>query len=189
LISSFSLVTESVPAFQSTAVAQVFDSYPPAIRKHALRLRELIFEVAKKTSAVDRIEETLKWGEPAYVAYASTLAHKPARVPTSTKQSRTKQTGPRFRPKERIIGSAVRIGWKANDPDRVRLLFQCQTTLIDSFHERFADEFTFEGNRAIVFEKDDVLPREALAICIAAALTYHVQALKTALAESARRRA
>jgi hypothetical protein len=163
-----------VPAFQSTAVAQVFDSYPPAIRKHALRLRELIFEVAKKTCAVDRIEETLKWGEPAYVAYsspaqASALEHAGAH----TKRNTTEHRGPRFAVKERVIGSAVRIGWKASDPERVRLLFHCQTTLIETFRERFRVEFTFEGNRAIVFEKDDVLPNDELAFCIAAALTYH----------------
>jgi hypothetical protein len=174
LISSFSFVTESVPAFQSTAVAQVFDSYPPAIRTRALRIRALIFAVAKKTSGVSRIEETLKWGEPAYVAYSSPAqasAHERASV--RMKRKATEHRGPRFAAKERVIGSAVRIGWKASDPERVRLLFHCQTTLIDSFRERFAGEFTFEGNRAIVFEKDDVLPNDALAFCIAAALTYH----------------
>jgi hypothetical protein len=57
-----------------------------------------------------------------------------------------------------MIGSAVRIGWKKSDPDRYRLLFDCQTHLVDSFRERFLNQFTFEGNQAIVFGLDDRVP-------------------------------
>lgn len=152
-------------SFQTDAVAQVFDAYPPAIREQALRLRELIFEVAAETPIVGRVEETVKWGEPAYVAYGK------RRQATNT----ASQPGPRFTPKEKIIGSAVRIGWKASDPDRVRLLFHCQTTLVDSFRERFAREFTFEGNRAIVFQNGGALSLKSLKACIEASLTYHAK--------------
>ena len=31
----------------------------------------------------------------------------------------------------------------------------------------------FEGNRAIVFDESDAVPTDSLAVCIAAALTYH----------------
>jgi Domain of unknown function (DU1801) len=151
--------------FQTDAVARVYDAYPPAIRERALRLRALIFEVAARAPSVGRIEETLKWGEPAYAAYGKRLL----------KATSASPTGPRFTPKEKIIGSAVRIGWKASDPDRVRLLFHCQTTLVDSFRERFPREFTFEGNRAMVFESGDALPLKSLAACIAASLTYHAK--------------
>lgn len=54
------------PSF-NPAVAQVFDSYPPGIRRRLLELRRLIFETAAATEGVGRLEETLKWGEPAYV--------------------------------------------------------------------------------------------------------------------------
>jgi hypothetical protein len=36
-----------------------------------------------------------------------------------------------------------------------------------------AAHFRFEGNRALVFERDAALPKDSLALCIAAALTYH----------------
>ena len=32
-----------------------------------MRLRELIFETAEQTEGVGRLEETLKWGQPAYL--------------------------------------------------------------------------------------------------------------------------
>ena len=53
--------------FQSTEVATKFDSYPSSVRQELLRLRELIFKVSQSTPEVGEIEETLKWGEPAYL--------------------------------------------------------------------------------------------------------------------------
>ena len=49
------------------AVQAVFDSYPPALRKKLLALRQLILHTAASTQGVGELEETLKWGEPAYV--------------------------------------------------------------------------------------------------------------------------
>jgi hypothetical protein len=53
--------------FQDPAVATKFDGYPPAARRKLLALRELVFRTAAATPGVGAIEETLKWGEPAYV--------------------------------------------------------------------------------------------------------------------------
>jgi TfoX C-terminal domain len=53
--------------FTSAAVQAVFDSYPPALRKKLLALRQLILDTAASTEGVGEIDETLKWGEPAYV--------------------------------------------------------------------------------------------------------------------------
>ena len=50
------------------AVADVFESYPPAIRKKLLSLRKLIYEVAAQDKNIGALEECLKWGEPAYLA-------------------------------------------------------------------------------------------------------------------------
>ena len=51
----------------NAAVAAVFASYPPAIRRKLLALRSLILKTAASTPGVGALEETLKWGEPAYV--------------------------------------------------------------------------------------------------------------------------
>lgn len=124
-------------------VAAVFGAYPPAIRSKLLALRELIFETAASTQGVGKLEETLKWGEPAYL----------------TLESRS--------------GSTVRIGWKKSKPTQYAIYFHCQTNLIETFRTLFPSEFKFEDNRAIVFEESDAVPTESLAFCIATALTYH----------------
>jgi hypothetical protein len=92
---------------------------------------------------VGELEETLKWGEPAY----------------ATKNR---------------AGSTVRIDWKAKDPDRYAMYFHCQTDLVSTFRALFPKDFTFEGNRALVFKLGDRLPKDALAFCIAASLTYYL---------------
>jgi hypothetical protein len=53
------------------------------------------------------------------------------------------------------------------------MYFNCKTTLVDTFKTLFPNEFKFEGNRAIVFTESQVLPTDALAFCVGAALTYH----------------
>ena len=129
--------------FSSPAVARTFDSYPSAVRSRLLALRELIFATAAAIDGVGELEETLKWGEPAYL----------------TSQSRS--------------GSTIRIAWKKSKPARFAMYFNCQTTLVEMFRTTFAGDFQFEGNRAIVFDVGVTPPTDALSLCIAAALTYH----------------
>jgi hypothetical protein len=133
-----------VNAIKSPEVAAVFESYPPKFRRKLLALRELILETALSTEGVGAIEETLKWGEPAYVT------------------SETKS------------GSTIRIGWKKSAPAEYSIYFHCQTTLVADFRRQFPDTFEFDGNRRIVFGEDDRVPRGPLSSCIAAALTYHL---------------
>jgi Domain of unknown function (DU1801) len=104
----------------------------------------MIFDAAKALPAIGELEETLKWGEPAYIT------------------SQTKS------------GSLVRLGWKAKDPTNIRVLFHCQTNLVETFKTLFADELVFEGNRAIMVKVNEPLPKQALRLCIEAALTYRL---------------
>jgi len=53
--------------FTTPAVAKVYEAMPPAARKTALALRELLFEVAADTARVGTVEETLRWGQPSYI--------------------------------------------------------------------------------------------------------------------------
>lgn len=53
--------------FTCPEVASKFDSYPAGARSALLALRELIFNVAASTPGVGALEESLKWGEPAYL--------------------------------------------------------------------------------------------------------------------------
>jgi hypothetical protein len=129
--------------FENEAVARAFENYPPEIRRKLLALRKLIFKTAFLTEGVGELEETLKWGEPAYLT------------------SRSKS------------GTTIRIGWKKSSPSQYAMYFHCQTNLVDRFRTLFPTEFKFEGNRAIVFHVSDAVPVDSLGFCIAAALTYH----------------
>lgn len=110
-----------------------------------LSLRELIFETAAKTDGVGELQESLRWGEPAYL----------------TTQSKS--------------GTTIRIDWKAKAPDQYAMYFHCQTGLVDSFRSMFPTSFRFEGNRALIFGVAEKPPTDALEFCIEAALTYHAR--------------
>jgi hypothetical protein len=127
---------------QDESVKYVFDSFPPRIKNQLLVLRDLILSTASTIPAVGRIEETLKWGEPAYLT------------------SETK------------AGTTIRIGWKKSAPNQFAMYFNCQTNLVDTFRAIFP-ELKYQGNRAIVFELDDAVPRDSLTHCVEMAFTYH----------------
>lgn len=131
------------PPFPSPAIAAAFAAFPDAVRPQLLRARELIFETAHHTAGVGRIEETLKWGQPAYLT------------------------------PETSSGSTIRLGIPKSPSDGWALFVHCQTSLIRQFREHYPDRFTFEGNRALLFRPDEVIPEDALSHCIALALTYH----------------
>lgn len=141
--------------FDSPSVAGVFAGYAEPARSSMLALRELIFETAADTEGVGPIEETLKWGEPAYV--------------TSVTKS----------------GSTVRMGWKPSQPEQFALYFHCQTKLIDTFRTLFPQDFEFEGDRAIVFKVGEPIRKDAVAFCISASLTYHLRKKTAATGKAA----
>ena len=49
-------------------VEMVFNNYPEPIRNKMIALRELVLETAKEIDGLNMLEETLKWGEPSYLA-------------------------------------------------------------------------------------------------------------------------
>jgi len=49
-------------------VEPVFKNYAPKVRKKIKHLRKLIIDTAKELEDVQDLEETLKWGEPSYIA-------------------------------------------------------------------------------------------------------------------------
>jgi hypothetical protein len=131
--------------FKNSAVADAFAAYPPAVCAPLMALRELIFQTAADTPGVGEIEETLKWGEPAYL----------------TSQSKS--------------GSTIRLGWKKSQPTEFAMFFNCQTNLVETFRLLFPQEFKFEGQRAIWFSVGEAVPRDAVEFCVRAAMTYHAK--------------
>ena len=53
--------------FSDRYVAEAFAAFPKAERRGALSLRDLIFTIAAETPGVGKVQETLKWGQPAYL--------------------------------------------------------------------------------------------------------------------------
>ncbi len=121
------------------AVADIFKKYSPEMRKKLLFLRTLIFETAADLD-IGEIEETLKWGEPSYIA---------------------KQ------------GSTIRMDWKPLDPEHYALYFNCKTTLVETFEALYGNLFCYQGNRAIIFTRLELIPVKQLKHCIALTLQYH----------------
>jgi hypothetical protein len=131
------------PSQMPADVARAFNAFPVPVRQRLLQVRGLIFETAARTDGVGPLVETLKWGEPAYLTAA---------------------TG---------SGTTIRLGSLRSWDERCAILFNCRTTLVETFRERFSSEFGYDKNRAILLRTSGVLPRAPLAICVAMALTYH----------------
>ncbi len=123
-------------------VKEAFDAVPKVPRLRLLALRDLIFRAAEDSDA-GPLEETLKWGQAAYLP-------------------RTPRTG-----------TTIRLGWIKAAPDRVSLFVPCQTTLVDSFRDRFPDAAQYDGNRAIHLPTNTPFNDEELHQIAAMALTYH----------------
>lgn len=116
---------------------------PAAILPTLEEVRMLIFAAAEAVDA-GPLTETLKWGEPAYLTEASKS------------------------------GTTIRLGaTRSAATPRCAVYFNCKTRLVEGFRERFADEFSYEGNRALVLPPDRDWSREALSICLGDALVYH----------------
>lgn len=126
-------------------VRAVFAAAPPDVQRRLLELRELIRTTAEATEGVGRLEETLRWGEPAYV---------------------TSESG---------SGTAVRLGWKPSAPDQVSVLVHCRTTLISDVRATLSPALQFDGNRRIVLPVCGPIPEGPLRIFVQAALTYHLR--------------
>ena len=138
LVHAADMVTE----FQNDAVRAAFDALPVEARAPLLQIRELIFEVAAETPGVGRIEETLKWGQPAYL---------------------TPETG---------SGTTIRLGVPKTGGYAV--FTHCQSRVIPEFRALVGEEFTYDGNRAVVFEPGVAAELEKLRWLVKGALAYRL---------------
>ncbi len=130
--------------FSDPAVDAVFSTYPKPVKARLLALRRLIFDTAKATNGVGRLQETLKWGQPSYLT------------------AETKS------------GSTIRIDRVKSAANQYAIYFHCQTDLVATFRELYPSELRYGGNRSILLEAAEELPALALRHCVALALTYHL---------------
>lgn len=57
----------TTPPFASDAVSAAFDAIPQPARDRLLTLRALIYDEAAALPDIGPLQETLKWGQPAYL--------------------------------------------------------------------------------------------------------------------------
>lgn len=69
-------------------------------------------------------------------------------------------------------GSAIRIDWKAKYPTQFCVYFNCKTSLVATFKEVYTDTFSYDGNRALIFELGSNIPMTELSHCISLSLRY-----------------
>lgn len=136
-----------------TDVAAAFAAFPADVRARLMEIRGLTFATASTTEGVGPLTETLKWGEPAYL---------------------TEATG---------SGATIRLGQVGSAPSQCAVFFNCRTTLVETFRERFPEVFRFQKNRAILLDPSGPLPRTELALCIGMALVYHRHRRRSACKE------
>jgi hypothetical protein len=127
------------------AVKAVFAAYPQEMRYALEELRATILDVAGAIRAVGQVEESLKWGQPAY------------------------------RPVSPRTGTTIRVGPMPNSDTDYALFFHCQTSLAADFEALYPGVFRIVDKRALVFSLGDVPPELPLRHCIGIALTYHLR--------------
>jgi len=59
--------TQNLPEFANADVHAVFNSYPTQERNGLLILRSLIFQIAHETPKIGKLDEVLRWNQPAYI--------------------------------------------------------------------------------------------------------------------------
>ncbi len=129
---------------KSTEVAETFKQYPAPARKKLLLLRQLILDVAAETEDVGVLEETLKWGEPAYLTKTGST------IRLGWKKSAPDRCAMYFHCKTKLVDTFRELY-------RDVLKFEGNRAIIFSVSDAESDE----------------LPVEALKHCIALSLTYH----------------
>ena len=70
------------PPFRDSRVAACFAAHPAPVRARLLELRALLHDVAEELD-VGPVEETLRWGEPTYLAPRGTMVRLDCKDPTS----------------------------------------------------------------------------------------------------------
>lgn len=108
------------------------------------------FEMVRETlhnvaarAEIGGLTEALKWGQPSWL------------------------------PAKPRIGSTLRCGWHASDPERFSLYLHCQTTLVETMRTLYPTAFDYDGQRALRMSLANPAPMDAMEHCALLTLTYH----------------
>src|SRR5690606_2522937 len=123
---------------RTAEVEAVFASYPERPRRRLFELRQLVFDVADDLPGGGPVQETLKWGEPAYL------------TPTTK------------------AGSTLRLGWKAQRPGCYSMFVHCRTSLVDTFRLSFPELHCIDDRevRFLASESVPAAARDCIALAL-----------------------
>lgn len=122
--------------------SHTISAWPVPARDQFNAMRELIL-IAGQEADVGPIEESLKWGQPAW------------------------------RPKRPRQGSTLRLSWLDKTPQALALYVDCKTTLSATMREIYPLEFEYETNRALRLSIGPPLPAQAIDHLARLTFTYH----------------
>jgi hypothetical protein len=81
---------------------------------------------------------------------------------------------PAYLTSQKKSGSTIRLGVEKTS-GLPALFFNCNTTLVEEFRDQFGTALKYSKNRAVLAGATDGQTNDAVRICIAAALTYHLR--------------
>jgi hypothetical protein len=128
--------------FENLEIKKVYDRFPKEMKTKILEVREIIFEVGKNNNKINKITETLKWGEPTY------------------QRDRSKD------------GSPIKINHKKTMENYFSISVISSTNLINKIKELYPKAFQFNGDREIIINANKKLPKTEIYHFIELALMY-----------------
>lgn len=124
------------------ALRDVIATWSAPATAMAAACRSVFLQVAQDAD-VGPIEESLKWGQPAW------------------------------RPVKPRMGSTLRMDWDAGQPAQLALFVDCKTDLAARMRDLYPDLPGNDGQRRIVIDLDAPLPEQAVAHLAEMTFGYH----------------
>jgi hypothetical protein len=112
--------------------------------------RNIFFDVAQD-AGIGPLDETLKWGQPAW------------------------------RPRRARTGSTLRMGWSAAKPAHLLLFVDCKTDLASRMRDLYPEMVENDGRRQMAVDLDHPLPEQAIAHLAQMTFCYHQSRRKAAI--------
>lgn len=116
--------------------------WPDVAQQRLLTMRTLFIEVAE-TADIGPLDESLKWGQPAW------------------------------RPKRPRTGSTLRLNWTSQAPDKLAAFVDCKTDLAAQMLTRFPESCGNDGRRCLTFPVEGALKTDAVWTLAWLTFTYH----------------
>lgn len=139
---------DDVAADMKADIAAKFATYPDKPRQMLRTIRHWIFDLARNDGTIGALDESLKWGEPAW---------RPKSGSGTTIRADWKEKTP-----GQVM---IFFDCKTDLIDRTRSLLSADLESVS--------HLTCDGNRAIILSIHDHLPEDAVKTALGWALTYH----------------